>query len=275
MKHLKIIGNGEAFSATNGNTSFLLAADTTDLNKGNHILIDCGYQIPQRLWLENDHDALDLILLTHFHADHAFGVVPLLVRYLEEKRTRPLHIWGPEGVEKFVYDILELGYPGVARFFKYSLEFKEMKPLDDMYFVDVRIRCAPTIHSIPNLMYRLDFETGSFSVSGDGKLTDQAFELIKDVGIHFQETYELEDRIPSHCSFEEVLRLHQANQAQSIGITHIARHAIAPMEKAFAQYITDKQFVTDRQFVTDKQHVTDNKVNGSLFMTHPGQRFNF
>ncbi len=115
---------------------------------------------------------------------------------------------------------------------------------------------APTIHSIPNLMYRLDFETGSFSVSGDGKLTEQAFELIKNVGIHFQETYELEDRIPSHCSFEEVLQLHRANQAQSIGITHIARHAIAPMEEAFAQF------------------VADNKIDASLFMTYPGQRFN-
>ncbi len=141
MKHLKIIGNGEAFTATNCNTSFLLTSDN-----GN-ILIDCGYQVPQKLWLESDHEQIVLILLTHFHADHSFGVVPLLVRYLEEKRTRPLQIWGPEGVEKFVMDILELGYPGVSRFFKYPIEFQEFQSLDDKQFGDIRIRCAPTAYS--------------------------------------------------------------------------------------------------------------------------------
>ncbi|WP_020409129.1 MBL fold metallo-hydrolase [Hahella ganghwensis] len=218
MYQLKIIGNGEAFSATNFNTCFLF-----NTLRG-AILIDCGYQVPPRLWQAGHHEEIELILLTHFHADHAFGVVPLLVRYLEEKRTRPLHIWGPVGVEEYVSGILQMGYPNVSKYFQFPIEYQEFQEdvPDRKEFGDIAICSAPSVHSITNLVYRLDFASGSISVSGDGKLTDEARSMIRGVKIHFQETYEMEDRIPSHCSFEEVLALVDSHLCESVGITHIA-----------------------------------------------------
>ncbi len=251
MKKLKVVGNGEAFTSSLCNTSFRL-----DLG-GSAILIDCGYQVPPKLWAEEDHTDIDLILLTHFHADHSFGVVPLLVRYLEEKRTKPLNIWGPKGVESFVTKILNLGYPGVSKFFKYQIEFSEFEEIDEKHFGEIQIRSAPTVHSIPNLTYRLDFNGSSFSVSGDGKLKPEAMAMVSGVGIHFQETYELLDEIPSHCSFEEVLQMHNAGTMQSIGITHIARHAVEPLT------------------TLHKKLTMENKIDGNLFLTHPGQSFEF
>ncbi|OZG70747.1 MBL fold metallo-hydrolase [Hahella sp. CCB-MM4] len=254
MHQLKIVGNGEAFSATNFNTSYLFK-----LIKGS-ILIDCGYQIPARLWLTGDHQEIDLILLTHFHADHAFGIVPLMVRYLEEKRTRPLHIWGPVGVRKYVMELLQMGYPNVSKYFQYPLEFAEFQEeiQDHRTFGGISIRSAPAIHSITNLVYRLDFDAGSFSVSGDGKPTELARELIAGVEIHFQETYEMEDRIPSHCSFEEVLQLVEANVCAAVGISHIARHQIEAMTKEYRRLV-ENELISERR----------------LFMTYPGQEFEF
>ncbi len=251
MNQLKVVGNGEAFTSSLCNTSFRL-----DLG-GSAILIDCGYQVPPRLWSLDEHSDIDLILLTHFHADHSFGVVPLLVRYLEEKRTRTLNIWGPKGIESFVTKILNLGYPGVSKYFQYQIEFQEFDELDEKIFREIQIQSAPTIHSIPNLTYRLNFGSSSFSVSGDGKLTPKAQAMVAGVDIHFQETYELQDTIPSHCSFEEVLQMHKAGSMKSIGITHIARNAVEPLTNLHNQLSKE------------------NEIDGTLFLTYPGQTFDF
>ncbi|AZZ90292.1 MBL fold metallo-hydrolase [Hahella sp. KA22] len=243
MKNLLIVGNGEAFSEE-CNTSFLLqSADSS-------ILIDCGYQVPPRLWAGDLHQNIDLVLLTHHHADHSFGVVPLLVRYLEEKRTRPLKIWGPAGTETFIKSLLEHGYPGVSKYFKYTIEFAEFGALDSKKYGDVSIRCAPTVHSIPNLLYRLDFDGRSFSISGDGKLTPEAVELIQGVELHLQEVYELNNNIPSHYSFSEVLQLAQSDVAASVGVTHMCRNEISVITETYDKLVRENEIEKDKLFIT-------------------------
>src|SRR3954452_18272937 len=97
---LRVLGTGEAFDTGLGNNSCLLY----DGKKGSPskekriptFLFDCGYQIPERLWaLPKLYPELDAVALTHFHADHAFGLAPLLVRFAEEGREEPLGIFGP------------------------------------------------------------------------------------------------------------------------------------------------------------------------------------
>ena len=103
------VGSGDAFgSGGRFNTCFHVATEHT------RFLIDCGASsliAMKRLGI--DRAAIDLVLLTHFHADH-FGGLPffLLDAQLVAKRTRPLTIAGPPGLRAWCERIFAATFPG-------------------------------------------------------------------------------------------------------------------------------------------------------------------
>jgi len=119
---IQVIGSGEAFDSELGNTAYLLRGKGVP-----GVLFDCGYQVPERLWRTRYHASLDAVFFTHLHADHAFGIVPLLTRYWEEKREKPLALIGGPGLEAYVRRHMELGYPGMLQRLKFELEFLELR----------------------------------------------------------------------------------------------------------------------------------------------------
>lgn len=70
---------------------------------GSHILVDCGEgtqnQIRMIGWSFNP---IDVICITHFHADHIGGLPGLLLTMGNAERNRPLTIIGPRGLERVV-----------------------------------------------------------------------------------------------------------------------------------------------------------------------------
>ena len=79
-----LLGVGEAFDEILPNTSMLVRTEYQ--GKPVTVLFDCGYSVPPRFWqLGLDVETLDGIWISHFHADHAFGLPALLVRLWEEK----------------------------------------------------------------------------------------------------------------------------------------------------------------------------------------------
>ena len=52
---------------------------------------------------------LDVIVISHFHADHTFGWPFLLLEVLQQGRDRPLFVVGPPDVEGFLADMMTLG----------------------------------------------------------------------------------------------------------------------------------------------------------------------
>ncbi len=70
---------------------------------GKSILIDCGEgtQIAMRKkgWSPNP---IDIICLTHFHADHVSGIPGMLLTMGNAERTEPLLIIGPKGLNRVI-----------------------------------------------------------------------------------------------------------------------------------------------------------------------------
>lgn len=70
---------------------------------GSNILIDCGegtqVAIKQKGW---SFKPIDVICITHFHADHISGLPGLLLTMGNAERTEPLTMIGPKGLEKVV-----------------------------------------------------------------------------------------------------------------------------------------------------------------------------
>ena len=70
---------------------------------GSSLLLDCGEgtQIAMREkgWSPNP---IDLILFTHYHADHISGLPGMLLSMGNAERKKELHIIGPKGLRRVV-----------------------------------------------------------------------------------------------------------------------------------------------------------------------------
>jgi ribonuclease BN (tRNA processing enzyme) len=232
-----VIGSGEAFDNGLGNTSYLL--------RGNGLptmLFDCGYQIPERLWKEGLHTDINAICFTHLHADHSFGVVPMLVRFGEEGRQAPLRILGPRGTERFVPRLLELGYPGFSKRIKFQIHYTQLEPGKEVDFEGLRLSCAPTVHSVLNYTIRVNLPDGrsSFAVSGDGQITEKSKKLVDTVGVLFQEIYSEKPGIPVHADLETVKAWISKSHVRKIVTSHFARTEKAGLAKRVKAVHQDK-----------------------------------
>ncbi|MFN2451179.1 MAG: MBL fold metallo-hydrolase [Candidatus Dormibacteria bacterium] len=102
---LTVIGSGAAFTPIAHNAC--MAVD-------NAVLVDCG--APAHVLLPRaglNPNAIDTVLLTHFHADHSIGMVVLLAaRALVSEPVRPLRIAGPVGTREYLERLVRAGYGG-------------------------------------------------------------------------------------------------------------------------------------------------------------------
>src|SRR3979411_903979 len=100
---LRFVGCGDALgSGGRFNTCFHVT--------GQHVnfLIDCGASsLPALKRLDIARDTIDLILITHFHGDHFAGLPFLLLDAQFTRRSRPLVIAGPEGIEMRLAQAME------------------------------------------------------------------------------------------------------------------------------------------------------------------------
>lgn len=77
------------------------------------LLFDCGEGTQKQLMVSGiSFMKISKIFITHWHADHFAGLIPLIQTMSLEKRKKELKIFAPEA-EKFVSNILALGYFGV------------------------------------------------------------------------------------------------------------------------------------------------------------------
>src|SRR5260221_9749209 len=109
--HLQFVGSGDAFgSGGRFNTCFHVVAE--ELN----FLIDCGASslvAMKRLGI--DRNAIDLIVLTHYHADHCGGVAFFILDpQFVAKRTPPPTIPGPPPIKEWFPRPMEAALAGSA-----------------------------------------------------------------------------------------------------------------------------------------------------------------
>ncbi|AEH24455.1 ribonuclease Z [Pyrococcus yayanosii] len=79
--------------------------------KGEIVLFDAGEgTIRQMNTASLSPMKVDKIFITHFHGDHYLGLAALIQTMNLWNRTKPLHIYGPEGSAEFVKNLLRSGY---------------------------------------------------------------------------------------------------------------------------------------------------------------------
>ena len=118
------------------------------------LLFDCGEGTQKQL-MKTGISFMDInkIFITHWHADHFAGLIPLLQTMNLEKRKTELTIFGPEA-SRFVQGILNLGYFGV-RFPVKAVDVPfEGKEIIKVYETKVyEVLSIPVLHTVPSVAF--------------------------------------------------------------------------------------------------------------------------
>jgi len=118
------------------------------------LLFDCGEGTQKQLMKAGiSFMKINKIFITHWHADHFAGLIPLIQTMNLEKRRQELTIFAPEA-ERFVSDILDLGYFGLrfpVKAVDVPYEGSEITVVDETK--DYQVLSIPVLHSVPTVAF--------------------------------------------------------------------------------------------------------------------------
>jgi len=211
------LGVGEAFDERLLNNSHLVISKTK-------LLLDCGYAIPPQVWKYNDNQSfLDVIYISHFHADHYFGIAALLTRMGEECRTKKLIIIGQKGIKKKIKNLMEMAYKGFYKKLKFKIDYKEIKENQTIKLNELTLRFSPTLHPEKNLAIKISNKKHSICYSGDGDFSKKTEKMYKNSELIIHEAYSLNEEKPAHANINKVINMAKKNNVKCIALTHIGR----------------------------------------------------
>ena len=212
-------GVGEAFDERLPNTSLLV-----ETNDGSSVLLDCGFTASCVFWEKAEKPLeLDAVYVSHFHADHYFGIPALITRSIEEKRTKRLTIIGPSGIESRVTRLMEMGYANALSKAKFQIFFIECVPGEDFKHSGFKFQFALSYHTMPCLSILLEADGKCLFYSGDGKPTDDTLELARGCDLMVHEAYTLDEINPVHGDVGSSLEFARRAGAKACALVHMKR----------------------------------------------------
>ncbi len=221
------VGTGDAFGSGGRNsTCFLVDAP------GIRFTIDFGTNSVNALKaLGIDHNSIDLILLTHFHGDHAGGVPTLLIdAMLGARRTRPLTVAGPPGTPAQLRRLAEALFPGSGGMVpKFPFEIAEVPPLGPRSVSGVDVVTYPAAHtpeSMPTSV-RTRVADKVIAYTGDSAWTEHMPALAEGSDLLIAECYAHTKPVPFHLNYPAI-REHRAElRTKRLILTHMGPEMLA------------------------------------------------
>lgn len=216
------VGSGDAFGSGGRLQTCIALRTSEDL-----FLVDCGASslIGMRQQAIEPRD-VSKILITHLHGDH-FGGLPffLLDAELVSKRSNPLTITGPPGLEERLTRTMEALFPGSSQVDpSFELRFVELRPRDPTAIDQVRVTAFPAAHSSGAPSYSLRIEVGGkvFVYSGDTQWTDNLIEASADADLFVCECYVFDEPVPFHNDYRTVQQNLARLTCKRVVLTHMS-----------------------------------------------------
>jgi ribonuclease BN (tRNA processing enzyme) len=224
---LTVVGCGDAFgSGGRLQTCYHVKA------AGTRFLIDCGATTMIGLTrLGIDPNSIPTIFVSHLHGDHYAGLVWWLIHAQHvAKRTVPLTIAGPPGIEARFEAAAEALFPGSSRVKRrYDLKFMEMYRATPLEVGAVRATAFEVSHPSGAPSYALRFEAGGkvLSFSGDTEWAESLVLAGRDADLYIMECYHFEGEPRFHMSWRTIQPQLDRIGAKRVMLTHMAEIMLA------------------------------------------------
>ncbi len=219
---LRFVGCGDAFGAGGRfNTCFHVTGARVNF------LIDCGASSLPALKRQGIvRDDIDLVLITHFHGDHFTGLPFLLLDAQFTRRTRPLVIAGPEGIEMRLTQAMEVMFEHSSKTRpRFDLSVVALKPEETRAFGAVNVTPFPVVHGAsggPFLAYRIEAEGRIIAYSADTEWTEALVAVARDADLFIAEAYYYDRIVKNHLSLK-TLEAHLAEiKPMRLILTHMS-----------------------------------------------------
>jgi len=214
---LIFLGVGEAFDDNLPNNSQLIVTDKTKL------LLDCGLTAAPQVWKFNpDPNLIDVINISHQHADHYFGLPGLLLRMWEGGRERDITIICQKELKDSFQDFMDVAYKDFTKKFKYKINLIESKDGEEIEFQDLKLSFQKTVHSGENLAVKVTDGKNVIAYSGDGSPLPNT-DFYKKLDLLILETYMYDEEKIGHSSIVSAIKFAEDNDAKCLALTHINR----------------------------------------------------
>lgn len=226
---VRFLGSGDAFgSGGRFQTCIHLQSGASQL------LLDCGASslIAMRRF-GVDPQAIDTVLLTHLHGDH-FGGVPFLILDGQfRRRTRPLTVAGPPGVEARVRQAMEVFFPGstgIER--KFQTRFVELADRESVEVGAVRVTGFGVVHAsgAPPFALRVVAEGRIVAYSGDTEWTESLVDAARGADLFIAEALFYDKRVKYHLDLTTLLRERARLECRRLIVTHMGEDMLARVD---------------------------------------------
>jgi ribonuclease BN (tRNA processing enzyme) len=228
---VQFVGCGDAFgSGGRQNTCFHVTGASINC------LIDCGASsLPALKRCGIARNDIDLILITHFHGDHFAGLPFFLLDAQFSRRSRPLVIAGPEGIETRFVQVMEALFENSSKTRqKFELSVLSLKPEQTRSFGAVTVTPYSVVHGEsggPFLGYRLEAEGRVLAYTADTEWTETLVPLGRDADLFIAEAYTYEKDVRNHLSLK-ALEAHLARiRPKRLILTHMSDDMLSRLDR--------------------------------------------
>ena len=224
---LTVVGCGDAFGS-GGRLQTCYHVETLQTR----FIIDCGATTLigfNKLGI--DPNTVETIFISHLHGDHFAGLVWWLVHAQHvAKRTSPLTVVGPEGVQarfEAAAEVLFPGSTGIQR--RYDLRYLEMTREKPMHVGSVRVTAFEVKHpcGAPPYALRFELEGKVLSFSGDTEWTDTLVPTGRGADLFIMECFHFEGSPRFHMSWKKISEELDRIGAKRVLLTHMAEPMLA------------------------------------------------
>ena len=229
---LTVVGCGDAF----GSGGRLQTCYHLDIG-GERLLIDCGATAIiglNRLGL--DANGIGTILISQLHGDHFAGLVWWLLHAQHvAKRSQPLKIAGPAGIEARFTAAAEVLFPGstkVAR--RFEMTFVEMRAGTPLDLSVGRVHAYEVSHpsGAPSHALRLETPHKTLAFSGDTEWVEPLVECGRSADLCIMECYAFDGPVRYHMSWETIRSHLPRIGARKVMLTHMNAAMLAKRDVA-------------------------------------------
>jgi ribonuclease BN (tRNA processing enzyme) len=218
---LTVVGCGDAFgSGGRLQTAYHVATGNDEL------MIDCGATTIiglNRLGL--DANRIGTILISHLHGDHFGGLAWWLLHAQHVvKRTTPLTVAGPAGIEERFTAAAEALFPGSTKVpRRFPLTFLEYTPEQPLAVGPAKVTAYEVRHPSGAPPYALRIEIGgrTLAFTGDSEWVEALVPAGRDADLYIMECYAFDGEPRYHLSWRTIEQNLPRIGARQVLLTHM------------------------------------------------------
>lgn len=239
---VRFLGSGDAF----GDGGRFQACIVID-GGGQRLLLDCGAtSLTAMKRSAVDPAAIDAIVVSHFHGDHDGGISFFLLDAQFTRRSAPLAIAGPAGIEARVSAGLEAAFPGsTAAERRFPLSFHELADGATRWIGAFSITALAARHTpgTAAVGLRVAVAANALGYSGDGEWSDALPRLAAGTDLFICEAYSFEKRIPYHLDYRTLAAHREELDTRRLVLTHPGPETLARLTELREELARDEQSI--------------------------------